>query len=109
MASNAHSTPVPEQQDWWTNPVNPLPPSASMAWQDLWQSVCRLHSNAGAALFHAYEAGVDPEQFCGIQLAGWTGEPPQAYPVISIGPDVWRSCRRFGPNGEVDPILGGAQ
>lgn len=109
MASHANSTPVPEQQDWWTNPVNPLPPAASMRWTDLWESVCRLHPNAGAALLHAYEAGVDPEQFCGIQLHGWSTDPEQDYPILSIGDHPNGPCRRFGPGGEVDPILGGAQ
>ena len=106
MAEPANSTPMPEQQDWWTNPKNPLPTCASLAWQDLWESICRLHPNAGGALHHAYEAGVDPEQFCGIQLHGWTGEPEQAFPILSIGADAYGPCRRFSPEGEVDPVPG---
>lgn len=109
MAEPANSTPTPEDEAWYYNPTNPLPPSASMAWTELWQSVCRLHRNSNAAVMHAYEAGVDPEQFCGIQLAGWSSDPDQDYPIISIGDHPNGPCRRFGPGGEVDPIQGRAQ
>lgn len=88
MASHAHSTVVPAEQ---------FPP----AWRELWTSVQNTHPRIEPALRHAVAAGVDPAEFCLLQIAS-PKDRHHVMPRIWFGPDHQHpSVRIFSPTGEV--------
>lgn len=88
MAETRLSTPAPSDQ---------LPPT----WRDLWESVRNTHPRIEPAIRHAVAAGVDPAEFCLLQLAA-PKDRHHVMPRVWFGPDYRDpSCRVFSPTGEV--------
>lgn len=87
MAEHATSTPAP-----FVLPAG---------WGDLWESVRNTHPRIEPAIRHAAAAGVDPADFCLLQLTS-PKDRHHVMPRVWFGPDYRDpSCRIFSPTGEV--------
>lgn len=83
-----------------------LPSDAPSEWLSLAAQIVGLHPRGAETVRHAFAARVEPETFCNLQLAHWTGQEGLPLPIMSFGEHFNGPCRRFGCDGEIEPLPG---